>query len=287
MAAGISRGVVMRIEAGRLDEVSFGDVRRMARALDARFEGLVRWRGADLDRLVNRGHALMHEAAFRWLKKIGGWVALPEVSFARNGERGVIDIVAWHSASRTLLVIELKTRIVDISDLMATMDVRRRVAWKIAADHGWDPVAIGVWVVVAPARTNERALSDHATVLRAKFPADGRSMRRWLARPNGDISGLSFMPEVRVADLGRDPTTPRRVRLPSPSTDRSTRSGDRRLGTSNRGHIWRLGSLHATCGAKAAAATAAGAAPLPSQPGAARLNTSSATIMRWIWFVPS
>ena len=219
-AAGIPRGAVMRIESGRLDDVSFGQIRRMARVLDARFEGLLRWHGADLDRLVNRGHALMHEAAFRWLSEIGGWFALPEVSFARNGERGVIDIVAWHAASRTLLVIELKTRIVDINDLMSTMDVRRRVAWQIAEEHGWDPVAVGVWVVVAPARSNARVLADHATVLRAKFPADGRSMRRWLAKPAGDIAGLSFMPQVRVADLRRDPTTPRRVRRSSPCTNR-------------------------------------------------------------------
>ena len=222
-AAGIPRGAVMRIEAGRLDDVSFGQVRRMARVLDARFEGLLRWRGDDLDRLVNRGHALMHEAAFRWLNEIGGWFALPEVSFARNGERGVIDIVAWHAASRIMLVIELKTRIVDINDLMATMDVRRRVAWQIGEEHGWDPVAVGVWVVVAPARSNARALADHATVLRAKFPADGRSMRRWLSKPTGEISGLSFMPQVRVSDLGRDPTTPRRVRRSPRSTHREER----------------------------------------------------------------
>jgi transcriptional regulator with XRE-family HTH domain len=226
-AAGIPRGAVMRIEAGRLEDVSFGHVRRLARVLDARFEGLIRWGGADLDRLVNRGHALMHEAMFRWLRDVGGWIALPEVSFARDGERGVIDIVAWHAASRILLVIELKTRIVDINDLMATMDIRRRVAWQIARDHDWDPVAVGVWVVIAAGRSNARALADHATVLRAKFPADGRSMRRWLAKPTGEIAGLSFMPEVRVPDLGRDPTTPRRVRRSSSSTNlRSrTRSG--------------------------------------------------------------
>jgi transcriptional regulator with XRE-family HTH domain len=210
-AAGIPRGVAMRIEAGRLDDVSFGQIRSFARALDARFEGLVRWHGADLDRLVNRGHALMHEAMFRWLRDVGGWLALPEVSFARNGERGVIDIIAWHSASRILLVIELKTRIVDISNLMATMDIRGRMARRIANERGWDPAAIALWVVVAPGRTNERVLADHATILRAKFPADGRVMRRWLVKPTGNIAALSFMPKVRLGDLGRGATTPRRI----------------------------------------------------------------------------
>jgi hypothetical protein len=165
----------------------------------------------------------------KWLTELGGWLIMPEVSFAFRGERGVIDIVAWHAASRTLLVIELKTRLVDINDLMATMDVRGRMASRIAQDRGWEPLAIGLWVVVAPARTNTRALAEHATILRAKFPADGRVMRRWLARPIGDVAALSFMPKVRLGDLGRDPTTPRRIRRPAPSVDeRSAPSADRR-----------------------------------------------------------
>lgn len=34
---------------------------------------------------------------------------MPEVSFSIYGQRGVIDILAWHAATRSLLVIELKT----------------------------------------------------------------------------------------------------------------------------------------------------------------------------------
>jgi hypothetical protein len=152
----------------------------------------------------------------RWLREVAGWLALPEVSFARYGERGIIDIIAWHAASRTLLVIELKTRIVDVNELMATMDVRRRLAWEIARDQGWEPAAVGIWVVIAPNRTNARILADYATVLRAKFPADGRSMRRWLTRPSGEIAALSFMPQVRLGDPRRDVGSPRRVRRRSP-----------------------------------------------------------------------
>jgi transcriptional regulator with XRE-family HTH domain len=217
--AEIPRGVVMLIEAGRLDRVSFGQIRRYASALGARFDGSVRWQGADLDRMLNRGHARLHEAMATWLAAVGGWLVVPEVSFSYDGERGVIDIVAWHAASRTVLVIELKTRIVDVSDLMATMDVRRRVAARIARDHGWEPSSVAVWVVVAPGRTNARVLAEHATTLRAKFPADGRVMRRWLTAPTGSVAALSFMPQVRLGDLGRDATTPRRVRRPASSVD--------------------------------------------------------------------
>ena len=207
----------MLIEAGRLDDVRFGDIRRYAKALGARFDGSVLWQGADLDRMLNRGHARLHEAMAAWLASLAGWVVVPEVSFSFRGERGVIDTVAWHAATRTLLIIELKTRIVDINDLMATMDVRRRLAGRIAGERGWEPTSIGIWVAVATGRTNARALAEHVTVLRAKFPADGRAMRRWLANPIAGIDALSFVPQVRLGDLGRDAVTPRRVRRPQPS----------------------------------------------------------------------
>jgi transcriptional regulator with XRE-family HTH domain len=218
-AAGVPRGVIALIEHGRLDDVGFGQIRAVARALDARFEGLVRWQGGDLDRLTNRGHAQMHEAMARWFAELDGWLAVPEVSFAHYAERGVIDVMAWHASTGIVLVIELKTAIVDINDLMSTMDRRRRLAWKIANDLGWSPKLVATWVVVAPGRTNSRALAEHATVLRAKFPGDGRSMRCWLARPSGEVAALSFLPKARLSDLGRDGRTPRRVSARSSSVE--------------------------------------------------------------------
>lgn len=236
VAAGIPRRAAMRIEAGRLDGVRFGDIRRYSAALGARFDGSVLWQGSGLDRMVNRGHARMHEAMVKWLDVVGGWLVLPEVSFAYRTERGVIDAVAWHAVSRTLLITELKTRIVDISQLMSTMDIRGRMAHRIASERGWDPRAVGLWVVVAPARTNARALAEHAGVLRAKFPADGRVMRRWLANPAGDVAALSFMPHVHLGNLGRDATTPRRVRRAAASVDsdagRPVRRREPRIGVS-------------------------------------------------------
>jgi hypothetical protein len=224
----------MSIEAGNVENVTIGQARRVARALGGRLDARLMWRGDGLDRLTNRGHAQMHEATFRWLRGVGGWLAIPEVSFSRAGERGVIDIAAWHAATRSLLVIELKTRLVDVSGLMATMDVRRRVAWAIARDHGWEPTSVSIWVIVAPGRTNERIRSGHRAVLRAKFPADGRSMRRWIGQPTDSIAGLSFPPQVAISDLRQPTAMPRRVRRPNgrlakraegPSSGRKPRIG--------------------------------------------------------------
>ena len=61
------------------------------------------FRGAELDRLLDEGHAALLGAVARRLEALG-WEVRPEVSFAVFGERGSIDLVAWHATSGTLLV---------------------------------------------------------------------------------------------------------------------------------------------------------------------------------------
>ena len=73
-----------------------------------------------------------------------------EVSFSIWGERGVIDLLMWHPGRRALLIIELKTEIVDTGELLGTMDRRVRLARKIAEERGWDPLTVSSWIVLAP-----------------------------------------------------------------------------------------------------------------------------------------
>jgi transcriptional regulator with XRE-family HTH domain len=202
--AKVSRTIVGRIEHGQLASVPLGLIRRVAHALGARLDTTVRWQGGDLGRLVNARHSAMHETMARMFGSLDGWTAEPEVSFSIYGERGVIDIVAWHPTYRTLLVIELKTELVEINELMGTLDRKRRLGAAVAHERGWDPVATSAWVVLAEGRTNRRAVSGHETVLRAKFPVDGRRMRGWLRQPNGRVDALSFLPSVNQVRLGRD-----------------------------------------------------------------------------------
>ena len=209
--AGVSRASIGRIESGQLASVPLGTIRRVAAALDARFDTVVRWQGGDLGRLFNARHAALLEAMARLFGAQDGWVAEPEVSFSIYGERGIIDILAWHPVRGILLVIELKTEFVDVNELMGSVDRKRRLAAVIAKERGWDPVAIGTWVVLCENRTNRRALAAHETVLRAKSPVDGRQMRAWLRQPDGRVDALSFLPSVHVAGIRRDLAPIRRV----------------------------------------------------------------------------
>ena len=175
--ARLSRETVAQIERGNSATVSLGAIRSAADALGAPLDTTIRWQGGDLGRLLNRRHAAMHEAMARHIQTLGSWTSEPEVSFSIYGERGVIDVLAWHSQTRSALVIELKTELVDVNEMMGTLDRKWRLADRIARDRRWIAETVSVWLVIADTRTNRRALAAHATVLRGKYPADGRTIR--------------------------------------------------------------------------------------------------------------
>ena len=210
--SGVSCTMVARIERGAIASIPLGKVRRVAEALGARFDTVVRWQGADLGRLLDTRHAAMHEAMATLLGGLDGWVFEPEVSFSIYGERGIIDILAWHPGRRMLLVIELKTEVVEVSGLLGTMDQRRRLASEIGARFGWKALAVSTWVVVADTRTNRRAVSAHANVLRAKMPVDGRSIGKWLRDPMSRVDALSFLPHRHGVTVRRPVAPVKRVK---------------------------------------------------------------------------
>jgi transcriptional regulator with XRE-family HTH domain len=193
IAARVSQATVSRVERGHLDQLPTATIRRVMAALDLRVELRVRWRGGELDRLLDRAHAALGETVVRWLSS-RGWTVRPEVSFARFGERGVIDLLAWHPLTGSLLLIELKTALVDLQELMAGVDRKIRLAATVAKSLGWNAATVSGLVVVAEGRTNRRRVADHTRLLRAAFPSDGRRMRDWLRQPAGPVRGLIFWP---------------------------------------------------------------------------------------------
>lgn len=207
--AGVSQMTISRVERGQVPEMTLGVLRQVAAALEIRLELLPRGRGAELDRLVSARHSGLHESVAKALAHdFPGWVMAHEVSFSIWGERGVIDLILWHPEHRALLIIELKTELVDVGDLLGTMDRRRRLAAEIVARRGWTPKTVSTWVILAASRTNARRVAEHRTVLRTAFPSDGRAIRRWLRDPQGSIAALSLWVHRVARPLG--PT--RRVR---------------------------------------------------------------------------
>ena len=181
--ARVSRRLVGEVERGS-ETLSLVELEAIAEVLGARLDLSVHWHGADLSRLLSARHSTMHEHIARAFARHEGWTAEPEVSFSIFGERGVIDILAWHPERRSVLVVELKTELAEVQLLMSKMDQRTRLA------------------------------------VRSKFPADGRAVRRWLRDPVGTIAALSFLPDVQPRAHKAGIPTARRVRQRPEAGDR-------------------------------------------------------------------
>jgi transcriptional regulator with XRE-family HTH domain len=191
--AGVSQDVVSLIERGRLDLVSLEKIRRVALELDAEFVIQLRWRGGDLDRLLDEGHASLVGRTAALLRNLG-WEVRAEVSYSIYGERGSIDVLGWHEATRTLLVIEVKTDVVSVEETLRKHDEKVRLAGRIVAERfGWRPRTVGRLLVLPGLATPRRRVERHASVLQVAYPARGAAIRAWLRGPEGALSGILFL----------------------------------------------------------------------------------------------
>jgi transcriptional regulator with XRE-family HTH domain len=120
-AARVPRSVCARIEAGRAGDVRVAEIDRVATALGARVDVTLWWHGERLDRLTDAVHAALVDEIVRRLRAFG-WVVETEVTFEIRGERGSIDVLAWHPAARLLLVVEVKSAFGDLQATLMAMD---------------------------------------------------------------------------------------------------------------------------------------------------------------------
>src|SRR4051812_43668161 len=132
--SGRSQTVISKIERGRASQVLLGNLVRVASELDAELVVSLRWRGGDLDRLVDERHARLVGAVVELLG-LTGWRVQPEVSYSVYGERGSIDVLAWHAGRRLLLVVEVKTDLVSVEETLRKHDEKTRLASRIAAER--------------------------------------------------------------------------------------------------------------------------------------------------------
>jgi transcriptional regulator with XRE-family HTH domain len=195
---GLSHGSISNLERGRMASLSIGALERVVVALDGRLDVTVRWRGEQLDRLLDESHARLVEAIVSLLSNLG-WDIAVEVTFAVFAERGSIDVLAWHPRSRTLLVIEAKTVMPDAQAMLATLDRKTRLAPGIAAERGWNARTVARLIVFEGTPVARQRVQRIDATLRVALPSRGASVRRWVRAPDGPMAGLLF---VRTATPG-------------------------------------------------------------------------------------
>ena len=190
---GVSHDVVSRLERGVLDGLPIRTLRRLFEAFDAEVIITVRWRGGELDRVVDRRHASLAEVMASRLRDLG-WTVEPEVSFSEFGERGSIDLLCWRSGVRTLLVVEIKIELTSIEETIRRHDVKTRLAARIGGARFGSASAVVARLLVLPDdRTPRRQVERFGELLLRAYPLRGRAVRGWLREPSGPCSGLMFL----------------------------------------------------------------------------------------------
>lgn len=179
--AGVSRSVVWRIERGHADRVVLHTLVRVALALDARID--VRHA-----RLVDRVLGILRSS---------DWDVATEVSFNVRGERGSVDIRAFHRATGSLLVIEIKSVVPDLQAMLSGLDRKGRLAPEIARDRGWQVRTVTRLLILPDDRTARRRVDTYATTFSTALPARTAEVRRWIQSPEGTRHGVMFLSDAR------------------------------------------------------------------------------------------
>ena len=214
--AGVSRQAVSHLECGRARLLKMGVVEAILAALGARIDARVLWNGPELDRLVDAGHASLGARIKRRLER-WGWVVRVEVSYSRYGERGRIDLLAWHPVLRVVLVVEIKTSLVDVQALLGSLDVKTRLARHIAEPLGWEVHSVVPAIAFADDRTTRRRLEQLDTLF-DRFSLRGRACVTWLRRPEATPSGLLWFVALTEPGRARNSASSRRVRTARPAS---------------------------------------------------------------------
>ena len=220
----VSRSKVSRIERGLIATLTVGDLNLAAAAVGATLDIHLRWNGERLDRLMDEAHARLVELVVRLLR-VAGWDVEVEVSFSIWGERGSIDVFAYHRLSGMVLVVEVKSVVPDSQSMLHALDRKTRLARKIAEERGWIVRDVARVLVIGDSATSRRRVSRLTATFDVAFPLRGVGVRRWLREPTGPISGLMLLSSAQGVSTNVASTARERVRR------RRSRPGPRRQGT--------------------------------------------------------
>jgi transcriptional regulator with XRE-family HTH domain len=180
-AIGVSRAHIAGIETGRANP-SLDLVWRIADRLGLELELVGRHPIVVDRRQGDLVHARCSAYVERRLRR-RDWLVEREVEVASGRAHGWVDLLAFEPRSRTLVIVEIKTRLDDIGA------VERQVAWyereapDLAVRLGWRPRRVLSWLLLLASDEVEGRMSLHRELLRTSFPERAATMRAVVRDP--------------------------------------------------------------------------------------------------------
>jgi hypothetical protein len=196
--ASVHRSGWSNLERGELDRVSLRTLRDCLAVLEVTIDIVPRWRGTGLGRLLDEEHAELQAA---WAARLRRWgyVVWPEVSFNHFGDRGRIDLVAWQPDLRILVVVEIKSELVDAQGLLGPLDIKVRLGPHVAASLGMGRPAKVVPLVIIRDGSTTRDRLRRLESLFAAFVHRGREATGCLRHPERIAGGMLVLSDLRTA----------------------------------------------------------------------------------------
>lgn len=190
--AGICASTLSLLERGRLPRVPADTLSAVARVLGLDLDYSIRGGQAHIARLRDERHARLVELLMP-VVTAAGWLGYPEATVNYYGDRASIDILCWHPLFRAILIVEVKTTLVDVQDLLSRLDVKLRVVpLTVAKERNWEPRCIGAVLVLPESDMARGAVARHGATFDAALPARTRQVRRWIRHPEGSLRGIWF-----------------------------------------------------------------------------------------------
>jgi hypothetical protein len=209
-----------------VDDATVRVVRKIVGTLEGRAAFDIRWRGAALDRLLDERHAALGSKVVEALVA-SGWEPQVEVSYSSYGERGAIDVLGWHAETRSLLVVELKTDVASVEELLRKHDEKVRLGPRIALERwNWRTVVVARVLVLPEDGTSRRRWATAQKLLSTAMPSSTVDVKRWIREPRGPLAGVWFLPLSGRSSASKSFGSGERVRRPK-SPRHTGRNGER------------------------------------------------------------
>lgn len=206
----MAQQTVSLLERGKADDSTLRTIKKVAAPLGITVGVVLRWKGPELDRLLDARHAGLVKAVVSRLGE--GWQVVVEYTFNRYGDRGSVDVLAWHASARALLLIEVKSELDSVEAVLRSMNTKSRVVPELLAnDPGWHAKSIASILVLPDESTARPAVDRMSPVFDVSFPGRTVAIRRWLRKPAEHLRGVWFLADTRTRRVARNPGSAGRV----------------------------------------------------------------------------